>query len=99
VTLGIAVSAEAEDDIHDAADWYDDQQPGLGTAFLRAVEACLGRIARFPGSAPILDQDIHAALLHRFPYRVHYVVEPDRIEVFAVWHTSRDPAGWRGRVN
>ncbi len=33
--LPLALSPAAEDDLRDAAEWYDAQQPGLGDAFLR----------------------------------------------------------------
>ncbi len=37
MTLPIVLAPEAEDDLHDAAAWYDTQQPGLGDAFLRSA--------------------------------------------------------------
>ena len=37
-------------------------------------------------------------LTRRFPYGVYYRDFPDRVEVVAVYHTSRDPSGWQTRV-
>ena len=34
----------------------------------------------------------------RYPYCVYYRVVPGRVVVTAVFHTSRDPAGWQGRT-
>jgi hypothetical protein len=48
LTLPLVLAPEAEDDLLDAADWYDAQQPGLGDAFLRSVDASIARIGRFP---------------------------------------------------
>ena len=44
-----------------------------------------------------IEPGIRRAVLHRFPYCVFYGLEPERIEVFAVLHHSRDPANWPGR--
>lgn len=35
----------------------------------------------------------------KFPYMVFYRVDDDQITVLAVYHTSRDPAGWQSRAN
>jgi plasmid stabilization system protein ParE len=86
VTLPLALSPAAEDDLHDAAAWYDAQQPGLGDAFLRSVEASFARIRRLPKSFPADEGGIHSALLRRFPYAVLFRIQEKRIEVIAVWH-------------
>lgn len=98
MTLPLVLAPEAEDDLHDAAAWYDTQQPGLGDAFLRSVEASFARIQRLPKSCPCDEGGIRSALLHRFPYAVRFRVQEKRIEVIAVWHGRRDPEGWKTRV-
>jgi plasmid stabilization system protein ParE len=97
VTLPLAFSPAAEDDLHDAAAWYDAQQPGLGDTFLRSVEASLARIRRLPHAFPTDEGGVHSALLRRFPYAVVFRIGEKRIEVIAVWHGHRDPKGWRAR--
>ena len=37
-------------------------------------------------------------VVRRFTFNVYYRPHFDRIEVIAVFHTSRDPAIWKGRV-
>ncbi|MBL4754690.1 MAG: type II toxin-antitoxin system RelE/ParE family toxin [Flavobacteriales bacterium] len=37
------------------------------------------------------------AVVKRFPYGIHYVVEKDRIVILAILHTSRSPKLWKGR--
>jgi len=98
LTLPLVLSADAEDDLHEATLWYDAQQPGLGDAFLRSVEAGFARIRRFPHSFPADERGIQSALLRRFPYAVLYRRQEKRIEVIAVWHGHRDPEGWRRRM-
>jgi plasmid stabilization system protein ParE len=99
VTLPLALSPAAEDDLHDAAAWYDAQQPGLGDTFLRSVEASFARIQRLPRSFPADEAGVHSALLRRFPYAVLFRIQEKRIEVIAVWHGHRDPKGWRARLS
>jgi plasmid stabilization system protein ParE len=99
LTLPLVLAPEAEDDLLDAADWYDAQQPGLGDAFLRSVDASFARIGRFPRSFPTNDRDIHSALLRRFPYAVLFRIRENRIEVIAVWHGRRNPEGWLERLS
>lgn len=98
MTLPLVLAPEAEDDLHDAATWYDLQQPGLGDAFLRSVDAGFARVQREPMSFPCDESGFHSALLHRFPYTVRFRVQDDRIEVVAVWHGRRDPEGWKART-
>lgn len=84
-------------EVASARGWYEQQQPGLGTDFLDAVERALDDIAADPAGHGFADADIRAAPLTRFPYAVYYRVLPNRIRVLAVYHTSRDPAGWQSR--
>jgi len=99
LTLPLVLAPEAEDDLLDATDWYDANQPGLGDAFLRSVDASFARIGRFPQSFPANDHDIRSALLRRFPYAVLFRIRETRIEVIAIWHGRRDPKGWQERLS
>ncbi|MCI0461367.1 MAG: type II toxin-antitoxin system RelE/ParE family toxin [Gemmataceae bacterium] len=89
MSLPVLLRPEAEQDVESARDWYEQQQAGLGQAFLdRLSEALDG----------IVWQDVRACRLSRFPFVVYYRVLADRIEVLAVLHGSRDPAVWQGRA-
>jgi plasmid stabilization system protein ParE len=48
----LIIQPEAEYDIQDAFEWYESQNPGLGSEFIRAVDACLSGIARNPLANP-----------------------------------------------
>jgi plasmid stabilization system protein ParE len=74
VSLPLALSPAAEDDLPDAAAWYDDQQPGLGDAFLRSLDACFARVERLPRGFPADANQIRSVLLRRFPYVVLFRV-------------------------
>ena len=48
VTRPIIVRPEAEAEVQQAFDWYEEQSEGLGLEFLRAIEACLSGVSRNP---------------------------------------------------
>jgi hypothetical protein len=75
VTLPLALSPASEGDLHDAAAWYDAQQPGLGDAFVRSVEASFARIRRLPASFPADNGGVRSALFRRFPYAVVFRIQ------------------------
>lgn len=85
------------DEIDDAHDWYEQRQAGLGGDFLDEVQRVLADISANPARFGFADGDIREGLLNRFPYAIYYRVLPNRVRVLAVFHTSRDPAGWQSR--
>lgn len=87
----------AELDIAQAAEWYDDQQPGLGFRFLDVVDQLMDRIRSAPMQFPSVAANVRRALLHTFPYAVYFRVTDDTITVLAVLHLRRDPRTWRAR--
>lgn len=85
------VLPEAESDVLDAYRWYEERTEGLGSEFLRAVDACLAFIKRNPLAYRQVHKDVRRALLRKFPYGLFYVVESDEIVVLACFHVRRDP--------
>ena len=79
-------------------DWYDNQRAGLGTIFAARVQDAFDRISANPLLHGTVFQDIRKAVVQRFPYCIYYRPHPDRVEVIAVFHTSRDPSIWQGRA-
>ena len=94
----LIVRPDAEVDITDAALWYETQSQGLGSEFLRSVDACLADVARAPQRFPIVHRNLRRALLRRFPYGVFFVAIDDPIEVAACLHARRDPRQWSERL-
>jgi len=84
----------AEADLASAFDYYERQSAGLGLEFLRAVEAALATLQRYPEAAPRVRGAVRRAMLRRFPYGVFYDEREGTLRVLAVLHARRDPAGW-----
>jgi plasmid stabilization system protein ParE len=95
--LPLTVSPQAEEEAQEAAQWYENESPGLGVAFLEIVEQTLTAISEHPLRFPRVYHDIRRALLKRFPYGVFFRVRPNRIKVTAIMHLSRDPSRWQKR--
>lgn len=62
----------AEDEMLEAAFFYEQQSGGLGQDFLRKVQSALDEIGRHPTRWPKVRGNIRRRLIHRFPYAVLY---------------------------
>src|SRR5262245_7642572 len=88
----------AEADLASALDSYEGQASGLGLEFLRAFEAALAMLRRYPEAAPRVRGAVRRAVLRRFPFGVFFDERDGTIRVLAVLHARRDPANRpRGR--
>ncbi len=98
MSLPLEFHPAARDEINAAYAWYEQRQPGLGSAFLDEVQRVLAEITANPERYGFADGDIREGLLSRFPYAVYYRVLADRVRVLAVYHTARNPSRWRSRT-
>ena len=96
--LPLIVELEAEEDLAEAARWYEVQRKGLDREFLKSVDAAIAQIRRMPLILPKVFEDVRRVPTGRFPYGVFYKVEAEQISVIAVYHNSRDPRGWQERT-
>ncbi|MEX2661452.1 MAG: type II toxin-antitoxin system RelE/ParE family toxin [Vicinamibacterales bacterium] len=88
----------AEDELNDAAEYYDRQQSGLGAAFIADVERCAEAILQYPEAGPVIRGSVRRRLCRRFPYALLYTVRPKIVRILAVMNLKRRPAYWVGRV-
>src|SRR5262245_17289110 len=93
---------EVEEDVSDAALWYEERQPGLGMEFIEEVISVWRELAENPtlGSRRHSSKNIHWRYPERFPYRVIYEInEADRtVLVAAVLHAARHDQEWQRRI-
>jgi plasmid stabilization system protein ParE len=87
----------AEHELNEAAQYYDLEEPGLGSSFLEEVERCLEVIAADPEAGLILRGSVRRRLLRGFPYALLYKVKPSGIRILAVMNLKRRPNYWVGR--
>ena len=74
----------AERELNDAVRYYDLESPGLGRAFLDAVEKTCVSIQRHPQAGTSIVGTIRRRLIRRFPYALLYSVPSASIRVLAV---------------
>jgi len=88
----------AKNELKDACDWYERQQPGLGARFRRDVREATLRIAASPLLFPIELEDVRRYVMNRFPFTLRYVLRGDEVWVMTVSHQHRLPDYWVDRI-
>ncbi len=87
----IIIRPEAESDLHDAFNWYEERVKGLGANFLLNVEAAIELILRTPEAFTPIYKNTRRALVRKFPFGIHYLLDKNKIIVLAVFHVKRNP--------
>ena len=98
MSLPVVLRDEARAEFDEAFDYYATQRPGLGVDFAERVQDVFDRIAVTPLMHAVVLGDVRKAVVRKYPYCVYYRAETARMEVIAVFHTSRDPSIWQSRV-
>jgi plasmid stabilization system protein ParE len=81
-----------------ADDWYRRRSPEASVRFLAAVYDALETIAQLPQSWPRYVHGTRRFILHRFPFSIVYLDEPDGVSIVAIAHSKRKPGYWKGRL-
>jgi len=79
-------------DLDDAWCYYEDTTEGLGDRFFDEFLTVIDTIQRYPRHWPPTDKGRRAAQFCRFPYKLLYRIEPERVKVLVVRHQKRSPA-------
>lgn len=96
--MRIIFRSAAESELRDAYDWYEERETGLGADFMRCVDGCVQLVRRHPEIFPVVYKNVRQGVLRRFPYSLLYFLDGDAIIIVSVFHASRDPEIWKGRV-
>ncbi len=62
----------AEQEMYEAAGFYEDRSPGLWRDFLAEVERTIESIVNVPHAGPRISGNIRRRILRRFPFGVLY---------------------------
>ena len=89
---------DADDEISEAAQYYEVRKDGLGSDFLGEVEQGLNQISTNPEASQRIGRRVRRKPLWRFPFNLIYAVYPDRIRIVACAHQKRRPFYWRKRL-
>ncbi len=88
----------AEEEMLEAAQYYESQTRGLGHEFLGEVQRTVARIIENPRLGQIVREGIRRRLVPKFPFGILYRIDPDEIVIIAVMHLRRRPGYWADRV-
>jgi toxin ParE1/3/4 len=88
----------ADEELNEAAAYYEERVPGLGEDLLAEAEAGRDLLSLQPNLGVKLDA-IHRRLpLRRFPFGLIFRVDPGAVRVVAFAHNRRRPGYWRSRT-
>lgn len=88
----------AEEEMLNAAFFYETQAKNLGVDFLYIIENTLQDISKKPLQWPVIDYGVRRRLINRFPYAILYKLDDSRIVIVAVMHLHRRPNYWIERL-
>ena len=92
------LSAEAEEELAQAADFYREQASiAVANAFLDEVTRAAGVISEHPGLGTPTSRGRRLMPLRRFPFLLLYRIDGVEIRISAIAHQRRRPGYWRTR--
>jgi len=71
----------------------------LGYEFLAEVRSVFQQVEQNPLRHAEIYHQARRVLIRRFPYKVFYVHEGEKVEVIGVIHAKRDPRFWQSRAS
>lgn len=96
--IGYRFLPPAEDEMSEAALFYDAASVGLGEDFLVDVQQRIDRLREYPKAGTPVTPQLRRMLLLRFPFSIIYAEEPDAILIVSIAHHRRRPGYWQSRI-
>src|SRR5256885_17091515 len=78
----------AEEEMTEAALFYEAASNGLGSDFVDAVQTAIDRVRDYPHFGQSIDLDLRRALLDQFPFSLIYTIDENVIVIIALAHDS-----------
>lgn len=89
----IIIGHEAQQEIKEVVDWYENQKQGLGLEFFLEFERLSIKVSQNPKMYIEVFSPFRRALLVTFPYVMYYVANETEklIEIVGFFHSHRNP--------
>ena len=94
----VVLTEAAKADVKGIARWYGRQRAGLRAQFRASVRATISSIGAHPEVLRLFHLDARRASIDGFPHGVFFLVEAERVVVFAIKHPSQHPSSWQSRL-
>lgn len=98
IDYNLIINSVAEKELEEATNWYNIQKENLGKSFVLEVDNTIMRILENPFQFPKVKKQIRRAVVRRFPYSIFFYVDDFTVNIFAIFHTSRNPKLWNNRL-
>ena len=95
----VAYHRLADIELAESSVFYERRREFLGEAFLDAVDETLSKIQNNSELGHPGKFGTRSRKLRRFPFRIVYLEQPDRIWIVAIAHLSRKPNYWLERLD
>jgi toxin ParE2 len=89
----------AQQELHEAVEYYNVKSPGLGDQFLLEVLSALERILQFPLAWHPFTDNSRRCQTRRFPYGIAYQILESEILIVALANLHRKPGYWLERIS
>ena len=89
MSFEIIFSVGAEKEFKEIAEYYKEIREGLNDDFVLCLETELEIIKRLPEIYKKTIGETRKAVLHRYPYKVYYVIRGEVILIAAIVHHKR----------
>jgi toxin ParE2 len=96
--MKIKLLQEAQIELDEAIEFYNQEFPGLGDRFLQEVLNSFDRIAKHKDAWHPLSNNIRRCQTRKFPYGVIYTEVDEMILVLAISNLHRKPEHWKNRL-
>jgi plasmid stabilization system protein ParE len=96
----LRILPEAEEELAEAAAWYEEKRTGLGVELIAVVDRAFEEIADAPLACGLWrhERPYRRKVLARFPYVIFFRLDGDAVVVVAVAHAKRRPGYWADRT-
>jgi hypothetical protein len=97
MTLRLRIEPEAEGELEEAADRYEESLPGLGREFLAEMRQRTQDIIEAPSRFPAFGNVAGVRCAHavgRFPHLVVCLTTVNTVHILAFMHPRRRPSYW-----
>mgnify|MGYP006436982111 CR=1 FL=1 len=92
MTYEVIIRNQAQLEIAEIMQWYEDREKGLGSYFLICLDASIEAMRRYPTAQRIIRHEYRRFFVRKFPVGIYYMVRENKIYVDVVEPFQRDPS-------
>ncbi|NOQ35355.1 MAG: type II toxin-antitoxin system RelE/ParE family toxin [Methylococcaceae bacterium] len=97
--MKIEIHELATQEFDDAIEWYEHQARGLGKRFKNTVIKQIKKVQNNPSWFLKEDETLYKAYVPKFPYKILFTFDEDKIVIWAIASMSRKPWYWQSRMS